>query len=44
MEDLLGREVDMHEVEDRLAARFAEVFEMEIENHPSLTVQRTFVC
>lgn len=32
MEDLLGREIDMHEVEDRLAARFAEVFEMELEN------------
>ena len=29
MEDLLGREVDMKEVEDRLVARFAEVFEME---------------
>lgn len=31
MEDLLGHEVDMHEVEDRLAARFAEVFGMECE-------------
>jgi len=31
MEDLLGREVDMSVVEDRLAARFAEVFEMELE-------------
>ena len=29
IEDLLGHEVDLHEVEDRLAARFAEVFEME---------------
>ena len=28
MEDLLGHEVDMVEVEDRIAARFAEVFEM----------------
>jgi lipoyl(octanoyl) transferase len=28
MEDLLGHEIDMAEVEDRLAARFAEVFEM----------------
>lgn len=28
LEDLLGREVDMSEVEDRLVARFAEVFEM----------------
>ena len=31
MEDLLGHEVDMHEVEDRVAARFAEVFEMELQ-------------
>jgi lipoyl(octanoyl) transferase len=31
MEDLLGREVDMSAVEDRLVARFAEVFEMELE-------------
>jgi lipoyl(octanoyl) transferase len=29
MEDLLGHEVDMSQVEDRLATRFAEVFEME---------------
>jgi lipoyl(octanoyl) transferase len=29
MEDLLGHEVDMSKVEDRLATRFAEVFEME---------------
>ena len=28
MEDLLGHEVDMGQVEDRIAARFAEVFEM----------------
>ena len=31
MDDLLGHEVHMREVEDRLAARFAEVFEMELE-------------
>jgi lipoyl(octanoyl) transferase len=31
MDDLLGHEVDMREVEDQLAARFAEVFEMELE-------------
>jgi len=31
MEDLLGHEVGVHEVEDRLAARFAEVFEMELQ-------------
>jgi len=30
MEDLLGREIGMPEVEDRLAARFAEVFEMDL--------------
>ncbi|HKO95989.1 MAG TPA: lipoyl(octanoyl) transferase LipB [Pyrinomonadaceae bacterium] len=30
MEDLLGHEVEMHEVEDRVIDRFAEVFEMEI--------------
>lgn len=29
MEDLLGHEVEMSKVEDRLAVRFAEVFEME---------------
>lgn len=28
MEDLLGREVDMQEVEDRIVTHFAEVFEM----------------
>jgi lipoate-protein ligase B len=28
MEDLLGHEVDMREVEDRIVTRFAEVFEM----------------
>jgi lipoyl(octanoyl) transferase len=28
MRELLGRELDMREVEDRLVARFAEVFEM----------------
>ena len=31
MDDLLGHEVDMREVEDRLAARFGEVFELELE-------------
>ena len=31
MEDLLGHEVDMNEVEYRIVARFAEVFEMEAE-------------
>jgi len=28
MEDLLGREIDMHEVEDRIVTHFAEVFDM----------------
>ncbi|HKQ53973.1 MAG TPA: lipoyl(octanoyl) transferase LipB [Pyrinomonadaceae bacterium] len=31
MRELLGRDVDMTEVEDRLVARFAEVFEMSLE-------------
>jgi len=31
MEDLLGHEVDLREVEDRIVARFAEVFEMQPE-------------
>jgi len=31
MEDLLGHEVDMAEVEDRLAVHFADMFEMEAE-------------
>jgi lipoyl(octanoyl) transferase len=31
MRELLGRDVDMREVEDRLVARFAEVFEMKPE-------------
>jgi lipoyl(octanoyl) transferase len=30
MEDLLGREVDMEEVEDRIAIHFAEVFDMQL--------------
>jgi lipoate-protein ligase B len=28
MEDLLGREVDMEAVEDRIATHFADVFDM----------------
>jgi lipoyl(octanoyl) transferase len=31
MRKLLGRDIDMHEVEDRLIARFMEVFEMALE-------------
>jgi lipoate-protein ligase B len=30
MEDLLGQEVNMVEVEDRIIARFADVFEMDV--------------
>ena len=30
MEDLLGHEVDVHEVEERIVARFAEVFQMDV--------------
>ena len=30
MEDLLGHEVDMREVEERIVERFAEVFEMTV--------------
>src|SRR5712692_1848318 len=30
MEDLLGREVDMNEVEDRIAIHFADVFDMQL--------------
>ncbi len=32
MEDLLGHEVDMQQVEDRLVANFAEVFDMTLQN------------
>jgi lipoyl(octanoyl) transferase len=31
MEDLLGHEVDMREVEDRIVAHFADVFEMQVQ-------------
>ena len=31
MQNLLGRNIDMHEVEDRIIARFTEVFEMPME-------------
>jgi lipoyl(octanoyl) transferase len=33
MKELLGREIEMHEVEDRIIDRFAEVFEMETEGN-----------
>jgi len=35
MKELLGREVELSEVEDRIAERFAEVFEMERESEPA---------
>ena len=31
MKELLGRELEMRAVEDRIVARFAEVFEMEVD-------------
>ncbi|HEY8205775.1 MAG TPA: hypothetical protein VIF81_13665, partial [Pyrinomonadaceae bacterium] len=33
MNELLGREIELSEVEDRIIVRFAEVFEMEKESH-----------
>src|SRR5215210_1707892 len=35
MKELLGRELSLHEVEDRIVARFAEVFEMTPEEQPA---------
>ncbi len=35
MEDLLGHEVDVSEVEDRIIRRFAEVFDFEVVTEPS---------
>ncbi len=35
MKELLGREVEMSAVEDRIIERFAEVFEMEVESEPA---------
>lgn len=35
MKELLGREFDLSEVEDRIVERFAEVFEMELESEPA---------
>lgn len=39
MEDLLGHEMEMSAVEDRLAVRFAEVFEMDIQDDNATTVR-----
>ena len=41
MEQLLGREVDLAHVEDRLAVRFGEVFDMEIEEQGQASGART---
>jgi lipoyl(octanoyl) transferase len=35
MKDLLGREFQLAEVEDRIIDRFAEVFAMEVESEPA---------
>jgi lipoate-protein ligase B len=35
MKELLGREVEMSVVEDRIVERFAEVFQMELESEPA---------
>ena len=40
MKELLGRELEMSEVEDRIIERFAEVFEMEIDGHRGTETQR----
>jgi len=40
MSDLLGREIEMHEVEDRLVARFGEVFDMELQNETATARER----
>ena len=40
IKELLGREVEMSEVEDRIIERFAEVFEMEIDGHRGAETQR----
>jgi len=40
IKELLGREVEMSEVEDRIIQRFAEVFEMEIDSHRGTETQR----
>lgn len=38
MKEILGREIPLREVEDRLIARFAEVFEMELEEEAKATM------
>jgi lipoyl(octanoyl) transferase len=41
MKELLGREFELAEVEDRIIDRFAEVFEMEVDGHRDTKTQRT---
>jgi lipoate-protein ligase B len=41
MEELTGRELTLHEVEDRIVARFAEVFELEPDGQ---NVMRGYAC
>jgi len=40
MKELLGREIELAEVENRIVERFAEVFEMEIDSHRGTETQR----
>ena len=41
MKELLGREVEMSAVEDRIIQRFAEVFEMKLRGHRGAETRRT---
>ena len=41
MAELLGHEVEISAVEDRIIERFAEVFELELESHRGTETQRT---
>ena len=41
MKELLGREIELREVEERIIERFAEVFEMEVDGHKDAKTQRT---
>lgn len=41
MKELLGREIELAEVEERIIERFAEVFEMEVGGHRDTKTQRT---
>ena len=41
MKELLGRELELREVEERIIERFAEVFAMEMDGHKDTKTQRT---